>query len=850
MTSPVTTLPAAALLAVLAPLTASAQQFAPSTSIVEFVEQPGLMEFTGVLCARPLQLDQAEEFGLTVAELQQRVTRARQALEAYEFRNYVAATDEYFVFVPEGQTESSAATRLLSTGGFDYVEPDWLVYPIACPDDTQFNQQWHHQANRMQSCDAWDIETGDPSIVVAICDTGIFAGHSDLQLHRYEAYHVPSGRWENQGGPVNDIQGHGTLCVGTAAANGDNGNGVSGVGWNLGHRMMRVTDSSNGNASLSALTAGARTAVEAGDRVASVSYSGVTSGSVNTTGTYVRSLGSLLVWAAGNSSQTLSGNRDDDVIIVAATTSGDNLAGFSNRGSLVDLAAPGAGVRTTNRNGSYSNVSGTSFACPMVAGLCGLIWSRNPNLTPDEVEQILRDSCDDLGAPGVDNTFGYGRINSNTAMLLTNPPTVSFSFPNGQPDEIVPDGTTTIDIVVTPGDGAVEPTGALFWVDSGNGFVSKPLFFIGNDTFRVAFPQTPCPADVAYYFDFDVVGGGTVTSPAGGSAAPFETLSITRSTLEFDDLELVGGWTVGAPGDDASTGIWEFGDPIGTAAQPEDDHTPGGVNCFFTGNGTIGGSIGQNDVDDGSTTLLSPVMDLSLYPDPLISYHRWYVNDGNSTVNDRFVVDISDDGGATWTNVETLGPNNVPSGWNRFSFRVRDFAAPTTTVQLRFIASDLGGGSIVEAAVDDVEVFDQCAGSVCGYANYCQSSPNSTGVAATISAVGSTSIGANDLVLVASSCPPGSFGVFAYSPDRISQPLGNGTLCLGAQTIGAPIRLGPTTTDLLGGAVLAFDNQAPPVPAGQVMAGDTWNFQFLYRDVPAGGAFFNLTDAISVTFCP
>ena len=112
----------------------------------------------------------------------------------------------------------------------------------------------------MQSCDAWDIETGDPSIVVAICDTGIRLTHEDLQLHRYEGYHSPSQTWQASGGPINDINGHGTLCSGTAAANGNNGVGVSGVGWNLGHRTMRVTDSGDGAASLSNLTDAARTA--------------------------------------------------------------------------------------------------------------------------------------------------------------------------------------------------------------------------------------------------------------------------------------------------------------------------------------------------------------------------------------------------------------------------------------------------------------------------------------------------------------------------------------------------------------------------------------------------------------
>jgi thermitase len=139
-------------------------------------------------------------------------------------------------------------------------------------------------ANRLGSCAAWDLETGSPDIVVAICDTGILATHEDLLLHKREGFHVPSQTWESQGGPINDINGYGTNCSGSPAANGNNSVGVAGMGWNLGHRTICVTDSGDGSASLSNLTLAARTAADAGDKVASVSYSGVNSSTVFTTG--------------------------------------------------------------------------------------------------------------------------------------------------------------------------------------------------------------------------------------------------------------------------------------------------------------------------------------------------------------------------------------------------------------------------------------------------------------------------------------------------------------------------------------------------------------------------------------
>jgi hypothetical protein len=177
------------------------------------------------------------------------------------------------------------------------------------------------------------------------------------------------------------------------------------------------------------------------------------------------------------------------------------------------------------------------------------------------------------------------------------------------------------------------------------------------------------------------------------------------------DVETDEGWTAGVPEDTATTGQWERGDPVGTEAQPEDDHTADGTVCYVTGQGTPGGSIGENDVDEGRTTLISPALDLSGRDDPALGYWRWYSNDkGSSPGADVFTVDVSNDGGGSWTNVETVGPTgpDTVGGWIYHSFRVADFVTPTADVRLRFIAADEDSGSIVEAAVDDVTVVD-CA---------------------------------------------------------------------------------------------------------------------------------------------
>jgi len=824
------------------PLSAQSYRTVP-TAAPEFVEVPGEREFRGFMLARPLQVADAESFGLSAAEVVSRASLAHELLGAYEFVRYEHRTDETFFAVPEGSSEQEVADELLASGAFQYVEPDWRLYPVGCPNDSGFGSQWHHAANLMNSCAGWDIATGDPSTVVAICDTGLRTSHQDIQLHRQEGYNAVDQQFENSGGDISPVHPHGTMTTGCAAANGDNGVGISGVGWNLGHRMMRVSNDSSGGSTIGALTHAAMVAADLGDRVASVSYSGVDSSSVQSAGQYCRSQGALLVWAAGNSSTNLGGTRDDFVIVVGATDSNDNLASFSSYGSFVDLVAPGVNVFTmdSGNNSDYASVSGTSFSCPLTAGLCALMFSANPSLTPDQVEDALRQGCDDLGANGVDNTFGYGRIDVAGSLALANS-AIQITFPSGRPDYVDPAGGTPLSVNVAAGATSAVPNSGRLHVDSGSGFQISSLVETSPGVHSGSFPAAPCGNQVSWYVDFDLVGGGTQSAPVTAPADTYSADAWVVNNAFFDDVESAGSWTGGVSGDDATTGEWTFGNPIGTAAQPEDDHSVPGSNCWFTGQGSSGGSLGENDIDGGTTTLLSPVLNASGLSEPTISYWRWYVNSGNSAVDDQFVVDITN--GGSWINVETLS-GSQSGGWKNHVFTVSDFVTPTSTVQLRFRASDLGSGSIVEAAIDDVSMDDLSCGGGCGsVVNYCQTSSNSVGSGALITLAGSVSVAANDAVLVADSLPNNQPGIFYFGPNQIQVAFGNGFRCVGGTTT----RLPPVTSSF-GSVGYALDLNNLPFGAA-INAGDTVNFQYWYRDPADGGMGFNLTDGLSATFCP
>lgn len=209
---------------------------------------------------------------------------------------------------------------------------------------------------------------------------------------------------------------------------------------------------------------------------------------------------------------------------------------------------------------------------------------------------------------------------------------------------------------------------------------------------------------------FDSVAGRWVEFPPGAPEGDAYAFLVGRYvSLHLDELESPAGWTAGAAGDDATAGLWEWGEPQATfngwrGVQPGSDRSPTGVACFVTG-ASAGAFVSDNDVDGGRTTLLSPVYDLSVLRRPVIRYHRWYSNNlGEDPRGDRWRVEVTGDGGATWAVVEDT---DVPSNfWKRVEFRVGALVPTASAVMVRFIASDEGTPTLVEALVDDFEILD------------------------------------------------------------------------------------------------------------------------------------------------
>ena len=265
-------------------------------------------------------------------------------------------------------------------------------------------------------------------------------------------------------------------------------------------------------------------------------------------------------------------------------------------------------------------------------------------------------------------------------------------------------------------------TGTLTDIDGAPGvnvfveLAGSPLRTLSDDQGRFGFAAVPVGT-----YQIKTARFGYSAAPKNISVAPDET--ITSNVLLFtarvaENFETESGWTVGSPDDTATGGIWERGNPNGTwlvindddsrsgPVQPEDDHSEDGDKAFVTGNGESGTEIGLDDVDGGRTSLISPRYDLSEMSRPLLAYHRWFRNDAGANADqDPFLVDVSSDDGRTWINVEThLTPSEE---WARQEVDLSSFFTPTAEVRLRFVAADEAGPSVVEAAVDDVEIFDQ-----------------------------------------------------------------------------------------------------------------------------------------------
>jgi thermitase len=313
----------------------------------------------------------------------------------------------------EVPAESAEAIResLVRSGLFSYVEPDWYAHTAAVPNDPSYAAQWH--LPRIQSPDAWSITTGAVSAVVAVVDSGVYGTHPDLTSRM-----VPGWNFVRGNSDTADVLGHGTAVAGTLGAVSNNHIGVAGVLW-TGQIMPLVAVDDKDQAAYSNIAAAIQYAADHGVRVINLSVGGSkASVTLQNAVDYAWNKGSVVFGSAMNhgSDSEYYPAACDHAVAISAIDGNNRLAAFSNYGRWIVLSAPGTNILTTADGGGYGYWSGTSFATPIVAGVAALCLAINPWLSAADLVSILKQTTDDLGTPGFDTSFGWGRVNAFKAV--------------------------------------------------------------------------------------------------------------------------------------------------------------------------------------------------------------------------------------------------------------------------------------------------------------------------------------------------------------------------------------------------------------------------------------------------
>lgn len=354
------------------------------------------------------------------------------------------------------------------------------------------------------------------------------------------------------------------------------------------------------------------------------------------------------------------------------------------------------------------------------------------------VQEIL--SVDDDDADLTNGSTHYWQIRE--AALGRNvavPPVVSLvvEITEPLPEFVLPLTAYPIDVTIFDSAGTYIPSSGKLLYRFGSGIVQEiPLLALGGFFHQAILPPSDCGTEISWCLNASSSFGDTIQIPTEGMFAPFRTpVGDTIVTVLDSPLEDSTGWNLSVSGDDATSGAWEHGIPIGTLSQSSGDHSPGAgtEKCFATGIGFPGGATGDSDVDGGATTLTSPAFPVAdgLTHRTEISYWRWYVNDGSAAPpDDSLVVQCTPDDGITWYSVEVLGPGDedASGGWEEHVFWLDQVAPPSSEIRLRFIASDHGFGNIVEAAIDDLKIRHlQCSSTPVPAVNFRRGDCNSDG---------------------------------------------------------------------------------------------------------------------------
>ena len=397
-----------------------------------------------------------------------------------------------------------AALRALTT--VDFAEEACIGTYSVIPNDPSFGSLWHlHNTGQtggtadadVDAPEAWEIQDGDPSVIVAVADSGSEHTHPDLAGNIWHnPGEVVNGIDDDGNGFIDDTIGwdfdnndnnpagsfyHGTAVAGVIGAVGDNGIQIVGLagggadGQGVSVMPLNVGSSAPNSAVLDDAII---YAADNGARVITMSLTIPSDSAVTAACDYAANTkGVFIDCASGNGFGAISYPATlPTVMAVGSTNHNDVKSGFSNFGPDLEVVAPGENIFMLSLGGGTTTQSGTSFSAPHVAALAGLLFSANPGLSAADVRAVIRSTADDVGVPGYDQQTGDGRINARAALEA-----VSAGFVSGKADPFgagLAGGSGTVPVIATFGSSVPTQGDASFGVSLRQGAPSSSAWLL------------------------------------------------------------------------------------------------------------------------------------------------------------------------------------------------------------------------------------------------------------------------------------------------------------------------------------------------------------------------------------
>jgi V8-like Glu-specific endopeptidase len=301
---------------------------------------------------------------------------------------------------------------------------------------------------------------------------------------------------------------------------------------------------------------------------------------------------------------------------------------------------------------------------------------------------------------GVNSGTGSNHPGLQAALAIPlgvcNCPSLVFTYPEGLPPAVAPNGTTQLRFQIS-GSVTMVPSSVRFFANTGGGFQANAVTYLGGNMFTATFPYSACLTSSQFYFSASDTNGIVYKDPANAPTSVHATIAADNvSTIrDYNFSTTPAGWSVANTA--VTAGGWVRGAPVDPQGPFVD--FDGSGQCWVTGN------TNNEDLDGGPTILTTETFALSAKIDPFVSYVLWFTN---NLVDDRFIVQASI-GNGIWITIENIAPF---SGWERHGFRVRDYFTNLSAIQIRFVCSDNPNNSQTEAAIDAFKIVDpQCTPS-------------------------------------------------------------------------------------------------------------------------------------------